>query len=99
MNKFIINGVQTTNGKRIGNDFNDFYVNIGPTLASKIGNTDIDPTDYVKSINNTSTVFLEPVDKDEVSRIIKALKNSSPGWDSISSAAVKKTLVITLSGL
>ena len=72
INKFIINGVQTTNGKSIANGFNDFYVNIGPTLASKIGNTDIDPTDYVKSINNTSTVFLEPVDTDEVSRIIKA---------------------------
>ena len=56
-----------------------------------IGNTDIDPTDYVKSINNTGTVFLETVDKDEVSRIIKALSNSSPGWDSISSAVVKNT--------
>ena len=77
--------------KRIANGFNDFYVNIGPTLASKIGNTDIDPTDYVKSINNTSTVFLEPVDKYEISRIIKALKNYSPGWDSISSAVVKNT--------
>ena len=55
----------------------------GPTLASKIGNTDIDPTDYVKSINNTSTVFLQQVDKDEVSRIIKALKHSSPGRDSL----------------
>ena len=51
--------MQTTNGKCITNGFNDFYVNIGPTLASKIGNTDIDPTDYVKSINSTSTVSLE----------------------------------------
>ena len=66
-------------------------MNIGPTLASKIENTDIDPTDYVESINNTSTVFLEPVDKDEIGRIIKALKNSSPGWDSIGSAVVKNT--------
>ena len=57
INKFIIN-VQITNGKHIANGFNDFYVNSGPTLASKIGNTDIDPTDYVKSINITSTVFL-----------------------------------------
>ena len=48
INTFIISGVQTTNGKRIANGFNDFYVNIGPTLASKIGNTDIDPTDHVK---------------------------------------------------
>ena len=72
VNKFIINGVQTTNGKRIANGFNDFYVNIGPTLASELRNTDIDPTDYVKSINNTSTVFLEPVDKNEAGRIIKA---------------------------
>ena len=39
----------------------------------------------------TSTVFLEHVDKDEVSRIIKALKNSSLGWDSISSTVVKNT--------
>ena len=33
MNRFIINGVQTTNGKRIANGFVDFYVNIGLTLA------------------------------------------------------------------
>ena len=31
------------------------------------------------------------MDKDEVSRIIKALQNYSPGWDSISSAVVKNT--------
>ena len=91
VNKYIINSAQTTNGKRIANGFNDFYVNIGPALASEIGNTDIDLTDYVKSINNTSTVFFEPVDKDEVGQIIKALTNSSPGWDSISSAAVRNT--------
>ena len=91
MIRFIINGVQTTNGKRIANGFKDLYVNIRLTLASKIGNTDIDPTDYVKSINNTSTVFVEPVDKDEVSRIIKTLKNSSPGLNSNSSTVVKNT--------
>ena len=34
---------------------------------------------------------LKPVDEDEVCRIIKALKNSSPGWDSISSTVVKNT--------
>ena len=45
-------------------------MNIGPTQASKTGSTDIDPTNYVKSINNTSIV-LEHVDKDEVGRIIK----------------------------
>ena len=38
----------------------------------------IDPTDYIESINNTNTVFLEPVNRDEVSRIIKALNTSSP---------------------
>ena len=31
------------------------------------------------------------MDKDEASRIIKAFKNSSPGWNSISSAVVKNT--------
>ena len=47
-NKFIHNGKTITNGNQIVNLFNDFFVNIGPTLANKIPKTDISPGHYLK---------------------------------------------------
>ena len=48
IDKFLINILHIANGKRKANGVNDFYENIEPMLASKIGNTDIDPTDYAE---------------------------------------------------
>ena len=40
---------------------------------------------------NLSSVFLNPVTSEEISIIIRSLKNSSAGWDSISAKVVKVT--------
>ena len=42
---------------------------------------------------NLSSVFLNPVTSEEISSIIRSLKNSSAGWDSISANIVKVTKV------
>ena len=76
-------------GKDVADNFNDFFVNVGPTLASKIPNTNVDPLAYMKSRNDYS-IFLELVNVDEVNDIIKELRNASPGWDEIHAKVVKK---------
>ena len=36
------------NPTEIANNFNTFYINMGPTLASKIPNSHKNPNDYIK---------------------------------------------------
>ena len=53
----------------IANDFNDFFVNIGPNLASKIHGTGKEYHEYLKDPIQKS-VFLSPVIDDEIFKII-----------------------------
>ena len=67
-----------------------FFVNVGPTLASKIPDNGVDPLSYMDTRNENS-IFLEPVNATEVSKIIKEIRSASPGWDDIHAKIVKKT--------
>ena len=53
-----------TDGNQIVNLFNDFFINIGPTLANQIPKSDISPNYYLKNAN-VNTLYLEPVNKEE----------------------------------
>lgn len=77
-------------GKEVANNFNNFFVNVGPTLAGKIPNNNVDPLSYMNGRNQHS-IFLEPVSVTEVSNIIKEVRNASPGWDDIHAKVVKRT--------
>ena len=46
-NCFNINNSNVTDSSVIANEFNNFYVNIGPSLASKIPYLVKSPTDYI----------------------------------------------------
>ena len=76
--------------KQLLKSFNDFYVNIGPTLASQIPTGTCDPITYIKN-GTRNSIFLHPVNEEEVSNILKDMKNSSAWWDCISPNIVKKT--------
>ena len=75
--------------KTIADNFNKFFVNVGPSLASKIPSNNTDPLSYMNP-RNPNSIFLAPVDKAEIVKIIKNLKNGSPGWDTISSKVVRQ---------
>ena len=47
---------QQTNAEKI----NEFYVNIGPSVASKIPTGNYDPISYIKN-GTTNSIFLHPV--------------------------------------
>ena len=68
----------------------NFYINIGPNPAAQIPSSLKSPTSYMEA-PDLSSVFLNPVTSEEISSIIRSLKNSSAGWDSISANEVKVT--------
>ena len=75
--------------KRIAESFNSFFVNVGPNLAKNIPSDSRSPTGYMES-NPCSTAVI-PASQNEIITIIKNLKQSSPGWNDISSFIVKHT--------
>jgi hypothetical protein len=89
-NKFVINNNITNNNNEIVQHFNDFFVNIGPSLAKKIPIVNKDPMSYVKC-NMLNSMYLSDVSHNELTNVIKSLKLSSPGYDDIQAKIVKKS--------
>ena len=90
--RFKMNDSVINDKKVIADGFNQFYINVGPNLASKIPKHDNSPTDNI-GIRNIDSMLVEPVIAEEVCKIIGQLKISSAGYDSIDVGVVKKTFV------
>ena len=88
--RFLVGNSITTDKSKIAQGFNNFYINVGPNLASKIPKDNRSPTVYIKQ-TITETMLVSPVEENEVEEIVKSLKDGSSGWDAISSHIVKKT--------
>ena len=71
----------------IANGFNNYFVSIGPKLASKISNN-VNPISYVNSINNS--IVISNITCHKVYQVICSLKNSSTGWDDFPTFVLKK---------
>ena len=98
VSKLLIGNSEVTSGKDIANAFNDYFVNIGPKLASKLANDG----SYRKYLNNNfpNSMFLTPVIEEEVLAIInKLLPNKSPGIDNIGPKILKQSVNIILTPL
>ena len=84
-----MNESSKTNDKNvISNKFNDFFINIGPGLANKIALQTLSPIHFMNN-NITNTIFLEPVSRIEIDKIIMSLKNCATGYDDISAQIFK----------
>ena len=73
--RFKINNNIIDNDLRIVNEFNSYFVSVGPTLAAHQIKTDLNPLHYV----------MQQIEDFEVVNVINSLNNSSPGWDGIPS--------------
>ena len=71
----------------ISEKFNDFFTNIGPTLAKKI----ISPLQFMGE-RVFNSLFLEPVYPGEIDMIVQNLKHSAPGHDEITTAVLQLAL-------
>ena len=89
--QFLIDNQATTDMQTITNSFNNFFVNIGPNLSKKIPHSETDPLEYLTNSNIAETMYLSPTNAHEVEKIIKEIRNSSPGYDEISSKILKCT--------
>ena len=87
--RIIINNQNIYNKKQIANQFNNFFTNIGPNLASKISTASKCFKSYLKSIN--SVFECGPLTSKEFEEAFFSLKtNKSAGYDDISFNIIKK---------
>ena len=86
--KFMHNNREITDPKAISDGFNNYFVNIGPTVASKIPNNNISYRRFLPE-NLKLSLFLEPTDETEIKNIINKLKEGAPGQDGVSSKNIK----------
>ena len=86
--KFQPNNGTTSDPATIANAFNNYFVNIGPTLASNIPDQGLEYRSYIPSGNEFS-MFLTPVSAPEVKKIIGHLKDGSPGKDGVTPKSLK----------
>ena len=85
------NGCIISDKKGVSEHFNDFFINVGPTLARKIPNVGKLPKDFLGQMVEKS-LFLEPVTASEINKLIAGLKNTATGYDDISSILLKLSL-------
>ena len=90
--KFKLSDGEITSDKKVVSEkFNDFFVNVGPTLATKIPLVDKSSLSYLHSRVNES-IFLRPVTTVELEKMLMTLKNSATGWDEINAMFLKAAL-------
>ena len=90
--QFKINNEVITDESSIANHFNNFFAKVGPSLASKIPNTNKDPLVYIEQ-SFLNSMSLELTDPSEIFNIINGLKESSAGWDEFHIKILKQSLI------
>ena len=79
-----------TNPQDISNQFNDFFVNVGPELASNIQNTGKNYYDYLHEMKSSS-MYMKPIIEHDIIKIIdKFNPTKSAGHDNIGNFVIKK---------
>ena len=80
--KIALGNKEITDQKTVAKKFNEFYVNVGPNLASKIPQNNNDYKSYMPDI---TTLFDEQdLTEQELEEAVASLKpNKNPGCDSI----------------
>ena len=63
--KFTNKGVTITDPQQIANEFNQYFANVSPPLASSIKHTGKDFNSYLQNSNN-STCFFKPTNEEEI---------------------------------
>ena len=90
--KFKFNdGSYTTDMKIICEKFNDFFINVGPTLSKKIPPQNSSPDDYIKT-KAIYSLYLEHVTESEITKLVTSLKSAAPGYDNLRSSILKLSL-------
>lgn len=82
------NGELNTNNIENANIFNNFFINVGTKMSEKI---DKNLTHIPEGPSVQSSIFLKPIERNEIIQIISELKsNSASGPDGISATLIKQ---------
>ena len=95
---FVVNDQPINDPMLIANKFNDFFINIGPELESKIEESSITYTHYLNEPNQNS-LFVEPVTEEEINKLFKSLKDSAAGYDSFNHTIISQIFQLILKPL
>ena len=89
--KFVSENTTYTCPIEIATEFNNYFANIGPKLASTIQHNGKNFSSYLLKQSNMSTCFFKPTNEHEVLKIIKRLgSRKSAGHDDIKSDVIKQ---------
>ena len=89
LEKLIINGKNILDKKEIANEFNNFFVKIGPKLAEKIQLSKYPFEGYINSIN--AKLLEQTVSINELKEAFFSLEsNKSTGIDDISAKVIRR---------
>ncbi len=89
--KFVLDNKDITCPIEIATQFNKYFANIGPKLASSIQHNGKDFSFYLNENHTASTFFFKPTDEEEICTLIAKLGNGkSAGHDDIKSDVVKQ---------
>ena len=95
-NIFSINNKITSNSQMIVQEFNNFFVSIGPQLATNISSS----TNHMVYMNTVAnSIFIPDITTIEVMNVILLLKNSGAGWDDIPAYVMKKCINVYIEPL
>ena len=78
----------TSDNELISNKFNDFFINIWPTLAKSIPHMNKSPLSYLGN-RLTETIYLAPLHENEIGQLIKSLKDTATGFDDLNCMCLK----------
>ena len=84
---FLINGQYISNSNTIANSFNNYFINVGNSLASSI-QSENDPLLYHQT--NIISIYIPELDKIEINSIISSINNSSSGCDELPASIMKQ---------
>ena len=89
---FIVNGIEMSNSKRIAEELNTFFSEIGTKVSNSIPETNQIFSDYLKG-NYKTTFFMHPTDIREVKLVTHKLKNKkTTSCDNLSTFIILKTI-------
>ena len=86
---FLVHNKMVTDSYEISNAFNNFFVSIGPKLASNI-HSSINPLAYIIPVQNS--MYMPELSENDVKNIILSLKNSAAGWDNFPTFMAKQCI-------
>lgn len=91
-NEFTHNGQTITDPEQIANEFNTYFTDIGPKLASEIHTDNGHYSQYLPK-SNVKSLYFNPTNVHEIIEIVKKLKSSkSRGYDELSVHLLKQII-------